>query len=130
MFRASDWSTKFFEMQVKFLAERNLRIWSTKCEKQFVLKTVYDYLNTTFLVLRALQTDDLNYINSIVHACLTSCNFDNIMHAINETLISIIMFWHKSKVFVEINGPLSSMNFYNEISFFLSSNTNTIQCNK
>ena len=48
------------------------------------------------------------------------------MHVINETLISIIIFLHKSKVFLEMNGPLSSVNFYNKISFFLSSNTNAI----
>ena len=48
------------------------------------------------------------------------------MHAINETLISTIIFWHKSKVFVEMNGLLSSVNFYNKISFFLSSSTNSI----
>ena len=63
---------------------------------------------------------------SLVHACLTFCNFDNITHAINETLISIAIFWHKPKVFVEINGPLSSLNFYNKFIHFLSSNTNTI----
>ena len=62
---------QIFEMQVKFYAERNLRIWSTKCEKRFVFKTVHDYLNTTFifLVLRALQTDDLN-VNRLDSSCL------------------------------------------------------------
>ena len=48
------------------------------------------------------------------------------MHAINETQISTIIFWDKSKVFVEMNDPVSSVNFYNKISFFLSSNMNTI----
>ena len=48
------------------------------------------------------------------------------MHAINETLISITIFWHKPKVFVEINGLSSSVNFYNKFIPFLSSNTNTI----
>ena len=50
----------------------------------------------------------------------------DVMHAINETLISITIFWHKPKVFVEINSPLSSLNFYNKFIHFLSSNTNTI----
>ena len=47
------------------------------------------------------------------------------MHAINETLISPIIFWHQPKVFVEMNGLLSSVNFYNKFHF-LSSNTNII----
>ena len=64
-----------------------------------------------FLVLRALQAMIRACIDSLVHACLTLCNFDNIMHAINQTLISIIIFWDKPKVFVEINCPLSSVNF-------------------
>ena len=65
-------------------------------------------------------------IDLLVYAYLTLCNFDNIIHAINETLISIIIFWHKSKVFVEINDPFSSVNFYNKFYYFLSNNTNTI----
>ena len=31
-------------------------------------------------------------IDLLVDACLTLCNFDSIMHAINELLISIIIF--------------------------------------
>ena len=58
-------------MQVEVYAERNFRIWSTKCEKRFVFKTVHDYLNTTFVVLRALQTDDLN-----LYRLDNSCLFD------------------------------------------------------
>ena len=50
----------------------------------------------------------------------------DIMHAINKTLISIIIFKHKHKVFVEINGPLSSLNFNNKFIHFFMSNTNTI----
>ena len=57
-----------------------------------------------FLVLRALQTDDLN-----LYRLASSCLFDimkfrHYMHAINETQISTIIFWHKSKDFVEMNG--------------------------
>ena len=72
-----------------------------------------------FQVLRALQTDDLS-----LYRLASSCMFD-IMHTINKTHISIIIFWHKPKVFVEINDPLS-VNFNNKFFHFLSSNTNTI----
>ena len=71
-----------------------------------------------FLVLSALQTDDLN-----LYRLASSCLFDIMQFqqhdAINETLISTTIFWHKSKVFVEMNSPLSSENFYNKISFFI-----------
>ena len=48
------------------------------------------------------------------------------MHAINKTLISIIIFEHKPNVFVEINGPLSSVNFNNKFFHSFMSNTNSI----
>ena len=51
------------------------------------------------------------------------------MHAINETRILITIFWLKPKVFVEINGPLSSVNFYNKLFHFLSSKKHH-SCNK
>ena len=44
----------------------------------------------------------------------------------NVKLISIIILKHKPKVFVEINGPLSSVNFNNKFFHFFMSNTNTI----
>ena len=62
--------------------------------------------------------------------CLTLCNFDNIMHAINETLILITIFLLKPKIFVEINGPLSSMNFYNKFIHFFIEQHKLHSCNK
>ena len=50
----------------------------------------------------------------------------DIMPPINKTLISIIIFKHKPKVFVEINDSLSSLNFNNKFIHFFMSNTNTI----
>ena len=56
----------------------------------------------------ALRTDDSTDCSS----CLTSCNFARDKRNANFDHY----FCHKSKVFVEVNGPLSSVKFY--ITFY------------
>ena len=88
---------------------------------------IWTQLLVNFLVLRPLRTNDSSCIHLLVHACLTLCNFDNIMGAINKTLISIILFGINLRfLFSEVNSPLSSVKFYNKSYCFYTEYRNTI----
>ena len=87
-------------MKAKYLENQNQMI-------------IWTQLIVNFLVLHALQTDDsmdcscmFDIMQFRQHACdKRNANFDR-------------YFWHKSKVFVEGNGPLSSVKFYNKFHCF------------
>ena len=62
---------------------------------------------------------------------LTQCNFDNINYARDERNAKFDhYFWHKSKIFIEVNGPLPSAKFYNKFYCFYIEQQKYDLCNK